>query len=217
MNALVTIRMLTLSNVPPVPVALPLLPHAGEILCRSYHTVVPRPCASRFSPHPQEAQRRNSDGTAGLDEVAENTPTEPDPRARRASNGLQLRPPEGGEGGGFPAREARMRAASAARWAEDELFNLRNAFDLQLKRLEVERSSDEKPAAQSLCLTHCFNVESEPFYQLFPAVRGSQPLKCLKHRMKVCRNNAWSRALDTCPSSSEPRYLRPKFDESAEV
>lgn len=32
-----------------------------------------------------------------------------------------------------------MRAGSAARWAEDELFNLKNAFDLQLKRLEVER------------------------------------------------------------------------------
>lgn len=32
-----------------------------------------------------------------------------------------------------------MRAASAARWAEDELFNLKNAFDLQLKRLEVRQ------------------------------------------------------------------------------
>eukprot|EP00903_Cladosiphon_okamuranus_P021149 g19425.t1 len=31
-----------------------------------------------------------------------------------------------------------MRAASAERWAEDELFNLKNAFDLQLKRLEVD-------------------------------------------------------------------------------
>lgn len=35
-----------------------------------------------------------------------------------------------------------MRAASAARWAEDELFNLKNAFDLQLKRLEVKPTND---------------------------------------------------------------------------
>lgn len=30
-----------------------------------------------------------------------------------------------------------MRAASAARWAEDERFDLQNAFGLQLERLEV--------------------------------------------------------------------------------
>ena len=37
----------------------------------------------------------------------------------------------------FEAREAAMRAASAARWAEDERFSLENAFHLQLKRVEV--------------------------------------------------------------------------------
>ena len=40
----------------------------------------------------------------------------------------------------FEAREAKMRAASAERWVEDELFNLKNAFDLQLKRLEVRKA-----------------------------------------------------------------------------
>lgn len=42
------------------------------------------------------------------------------------------------KGKDFAAREAAMRAASAARWAEDERFNLKNAFGLQLQRLEVK-------------------------------------------------------------------------------
>lgn len=41
------------------------------------------------------------------------------------------------EGEDFKAKEANMRATSLARWAEDERFNLENAFELQLKRLEV--------------------------------------------------------------------------------
>ncbi len=43
----------------------------------------------------------------------------------------------------FRVLEAKMRAASEERWVEDELFNLKNAFDLQLKRLEVKRSKAE--------------------------------------------------------------------------
>lgn len=38
----------------------------------------------------------------------------------------------------FDEQEAAMRAASAARWAEDERFGLKNAFGLQLERLEVK-------------------------------------------------------------------------------
>lgn len=37
----------------------------------------------------------------------------------------------------FEAKEAELRATSAARWAENELFSLDNAFGLQLQRLEV--------------------------------------------------------------------------------
>lgn len=40
-----------------------------------------------------------------------------------------------------------MRAASAARWAEDELFSLKNAFDLQLKRLEVNQETKTNKSA----------------------------------------------------------------------
>lgn len=41
------------------------------------------------------------------------------------------------EGDDFRAKEVTMRAASAENWAENELFNIKNAFDLQFKRLEV--------------------------------------------------------------------------------
>lgn len=46
-------------------------------------------------------------------------------------------PPSWEDGGGFRAKEEAMRAASAENWADNELFSIKNAFDLQFKRLEV--------------------------------------------------------------------------------
>ncbi|CAM9168820.1 unnamed protein product [Ectocarpus fasciculatus] len=58
--------------------------------------------------------------------------------SHRRSNGRQQQ-----EGHDFAAQEAAMRAASAARWAEDERFNLKNAFGLQLQRLELDWEAHE--------------------------------------------------------------------------
>lgn len=65
--------------------------------------------------------------------------------------------------GEFRARETELRAASAARWAEDERFSLENAFGLQLKRLEVRprvevflRTRAERGGGM---LLHCTHVE----------------------------------------------------------
>ncbi|CAM9971025.1 unnamed protein product, partial [Scytosiphon promiscuus] len=44
----------------------------------------------------------------------------------------------------FEEREAVMRAASAARWGEDEFFGLKNAFGLQLERLEADWAAHEE-------------------------------------------------------------------------
>ncbi|CAM9690174.1 unnamed protein product, partial [Hapterophycus canaliculatus] len=44
----------------------------------------------------------------------------------------------------FEEQEAMMRAASAARWAEDELLCLKNAFSLQLERLEADWAAHEE-------------------------------------------------------------------------
>ncbi|CBJ31731.1 hypothetical protein Esi_0278_0041 [Ectocarpus siliculosus] len=61
---------------------------------------------------------------------------------RRRSDGMQQQQ-QHREGTGFAAKEAAMRAASAARWAEDERFNLKNAFGLQLQRLEMDWEAHE--------------------------------------------------------------------------
>lgn len=63
--------------------------------------------------------------------------------ACRPSERQPQQQPQAVGGGEFEIREAKMRAASAERWLEDELFNLKNAFDLQLKRLEVKQCSAE--------------------------------------------------------------------------
>lgn len=57
--------------------------------------------------------------------------------SHRRSDGMQQQQ-QHREGKDFAAQEAAMRAASAARWAKDERFNLKNAFGLQLQRLEVK-------------------------------------------------------------------------------
>lgn len=45
-----------------------------------------------------------------------------------------------------------MRAANAANWAENERFNLQNAFGLQLKRLEVKVKAEVVWSAACLCV-----------------------------------------------------------------
>lgn len=80
---------------------------------------------------------------AGLAGTSEDTPLEGEQYSRWPSKGQKQRRQQQqqeagrGAGGDFAAQEAAMRATSASRWAEDEMFNLKNAFELQLKRLEV--------------------------------------------------------------------------------
>lgn len=103
----------------------------GRRQCRSHRDErSSTPCAACCSRRSQEAahRRRKSEAMASLDETVETKPSAPNQCVPRVSNG-------------FAAQEARMRAASAARWAEDELFSLKNAFDLQLKRLEVNQEN----------------------------------------------------------------------------
>ncbi|CAN0553127.1 unnamed protein product, partial [Ectocarpus sp. 12 AP-2014] len=63
--------------------------------------------------------------------------------SHRRSCGMQQQQQQHREGKDFAAQEAAMRAASAARWAEDERFNLKNAFGLQLQRLEMDWEAHE--------------------------------------------------------------------------
>ena len=118
-----------------------------DTTCTIIVSVVPRvtpSCVVVLSHLLQGAPRRGSRRLAGLDQLAEDIPPDRHSCAGRFASTDQPRKPEAGGNDGFAAREARMRAASAERWTEDELFNLKIAFDLQLKRLEVERRNKQK-------------------------------------------------------------------------
>lgn len=114
--------------------------------------------------HTQEAHPRDGECMAGFDETSGNTPTEQyNTRARRPPSGQHLRKAGGREEANdlnFAAQEEIMRAASAARWAEDELFHLKNAFDLQLKRLEVERCINQiMNSSTHASISFCFRID----------------------------------------------------------
>lgn len=115
----------------------------------------------------------------GLDESGENT------RVRRQSDGQQPHQPRAGEANDFAAKEARMRAASAARWAEDELFNLKNAFDLQLTRLEVKRSNKVVNRRVRACLSQI--RENNQQRRTYRRMGGIQPFR--HHRSILTSNN----------------------------
>ncbi|CAN0019560.1 unnamed protein product [Ectocarpus sp. 12 AP-2014] len=91
--------------------------------------------------HQETSEHMSSPG--GLEESKLPNHQEQHHGSHRRSYGMQQQQQQHREGKDFAAQEAAMRAASAVRWAEDERFNLKNAFGLQMQRLEMDWEAHE--------------------------------------------------------------------------